>query len=261
MVILILLLLGLIWGSFVNAFVWRAHEHKDWVRGRSECSVCHHQLGVWDLIPVVSWVVLRGRCRYCKRPIQDGPLVELLVPALFIVSYIWWPYALHGTGLVQFIFWLVFLIGYAILVVYDLRWRLLPNKVVYPLIALAGIEVVVLHLILSLDVRAILSAVAAVLVLSGTFYVLFQVSAGKWIGGGDVKLAVVLGLLAGDPLRALLLLFIASLSGTMLALPLLARGKSSAKLVIPFGPFLILAAVIVQLFGGGIISWYTHLVI
>src|SRR5581483_10287027 len=132
MIMLVLIVLGLIWGSFVNAFVWRLHEEKDWVKGRSECTVCHHSLSTKDLVPVVSWLLLKGRCRYCHQPIKDSPLVELTVPLLFVLSYVWWPWTLHGEGLVRFIFWLVFILGYVILAVYDLRWKLLPNKVVYP---------------------------------------------------------------------------------------------------------------------------------
>jgi leader peptidase (prepilin peptidase)/N-methyltransferase len=261
MIILTLILLGLIWGSFVNAFVWRLHEGRDWVRGRSECSVCHHQLAPGDLIPVISWLMLGGKCRYCHKPIKDSPIVELSVPLLFTASYIWWPWALQGAGLLRFILWLIFLVGFVILAVYDLRWKLLPNKIVYPMIGLAVLQVALLTLFYSGGVTLLLGAAAGVLIISGGFYALFQVSGGKWIGGGDVKLGVVLGILAGGLWQALLLLFIASLSGMLITIPLLLSKKVRPKATIPFGPFLLLASIVIQLFGTVIVRWYTHLVI
>jgi prepilin signal peptidase PulO-like enzyme (type II secretory pathway) len=168
---------------------------------------------------------------------------------------------LQGAGLLRFVLWLVFLVGFVILTVYDLRWKLLPNKVVYPLIVLAVLQVILLVIFYSAGVSAVTGAAVGALIISGGFYLLFQVSAGKWIGGGDVKLGIVLGALSGGAEQALLLLFIASFSGTLITLPLLLDKKLKAKATIPFGPFLLLAAVIGQLFGASLIRWYTHLVI
>src|SRR5690348_8244818 len=115
MIVLLLGALGLGLGSFVNALVWRLHEqelaeeepkHKrakgkarqlsakelSIVSGRSMCPDCHHELAPQDLIPVLSWLWLRGKCRYCSKPISwQYPLVELVTAALFIVSYLSWP--------------------------------------------------------------------------------------------------------------------------------------------------------------------------
>jgi prepilin signal peptidase PulO-like enzyme (type II secretory pathway) len=218
-------------------------------------------LAALDLIPLFSWLSLHGKCRYCHKPIKDSPLVELSLPALFVMSYIWWPLPLRGAGLLQFVFWLLFLIGYTILAVYDLRWRLLPDKVVYPLTGLAGLQVFTLTLFYGAGATSILSALAGALIISGSFYILFQISGGRWIGGGDVKLGLVLGLLAGGAWQALSLLFIASLSGSLVSIPLLAGGRVKPKATIPFGPFLLLASVVIQLFGKSILHWYTHLVV
>jgi leader peptidase (prepilin peptidase)/N-methyltransferase len=140
--------------------------------------------------------------------------------------------------------------------VYDLRWYLLPNRVVYPLIIVAALETVIIA-IWGADIGLLLKPLLGALVIAGTFWVLFQVSAGKWIGGGDVKLAVVLGLLAGTPLKALLVLFFASVIGTLFSIPILLRGKKGLKVQVPFGPFLLAATVVVVLFGTAIIDWYT----
>lgn len=254
-----LAVLGLTFGSFVNALVWRLHEGKDWLNDRSECTHCHHKLAARDLIPVLSWLMLRGRCRYCRKQIDDTPLVELGTMALFLVSYFFWPVALEGGGLLRFVLWLVFSIGLVALVSYDIRWYLLPDKIVFPLAALAILQVAALSTIFGGGWHAALGALGGVVIIAGLFYAIFRISNGTWIGGGDVKLGVVLGLLAGGPLQAVILLFVASFSGMVAALPMLITGKAGRKTQLPFGPFLIFALVVVQLFGVRIAHWYTGL--
>jgi prepilin signal peptidase PulO-like enzyme (type II secretory pathway) len=260
MIVVVLIALGLILGSFVNAFAWRLHEHKDWVNDRSECPHCHHKLGALDLIPVASWVWLRGKCRYCHHKIPDSPLTELAMPTLFLVSYAWWPQPLHGAGLFAFVLWLVFLVGFVTLALYDFRWFTLPNKLVFPLIGLAVIQAGVLFAVYRTGWQDLAGAAVGAAMVSGLFYALFQISKGTWIGGGDVKLAMALGLLAGGPLQSALLLFVASLAGTLFALPQLLTGKATRKAHVPFGPFLIFGLLIVKLFGAGMVAWYSSLV-
>lgn len=260
MIVLLLVGLGLIFGSFVNALVWRLHEKRNWINERSECSNCHHTLAAKDLIPVVSWLWLRGRCRYCGHIIEDSPLVELTTALLFVVSYAAWPLSMHGVGLFQFVVWLLCVVFFMALVVYDLRWFLLPNKIVYPLIGAVALSVIAQPILFSGSWHVSLSAGIGALVLSGLFYILFQLSDGSWIGGGDVKLAVALGLIAGGPLEVALLLFFASLSGVLFSIPQIIKKKSkSMTMKVPFGPFLILGTIIVEFYGARIIDWYTQL--
>jgi leader peptidase (prepilin peptidase)/N-methyltransferase len=255
MILLALIVLGLCLGSFVNAFVWRLHEGRDWVKERSECPSCHHILAPKDLIPVISWLSLRGKCRYCHKPIPDSPVVELLVPLLFALSYLYWPVALTGVGLFQFVVWLACVLLFAILAVYDLRWYLLPDKVVWPLTGLAVIYTIG-TLIYTHDIHTLLGSLAGVVIISGLFYALFKVSKEKWIGFGDVKLGISLGLLAGGAVEACMTLFFASFIGMLISLPLVLAGKASRKTKLPFGPLLIAGAFIVQLFGARILDWY-----
>lgn len=260
MILVLLVGFGLIFGSFVNALVWRLRTGRNWVSERSECSHCHHVLAAKDLVPVVSWIMLRGKCRYCGRKIEDSPLTELSVPLLFVLSYAFWPVHLQGIGLFDFVVWLTILIVFVALIVFDLRWQLLPNNIIYPLIGFTGMATVLRPVLFHVSWQETLSSVLAAVVLSGLFYLLFAVSDGAWIGGGDVKLAVVLGLLAGDPLRAVLVLFFASLLGLLFSLPQIRAKKTKAlKIKIPFGPFLIAGTIIVVLFGAPIIHWYTNL--
>ena len=272
MIWLVLIVVGLCFGSFVNALVWRLRQQEltskkspvasrqskktySILRGRSMCPDCHHQLAAQDLVPLASWLYLRGKCRYCGKPISwQYPLVELLTAVLFVISYAWWPYALHGLGLYYFIFWLVFVIGFIALAVYDLRWLLLPNRLVFPLLILGVLEVAGSFVFYGSGWQKLAGAVWGILIASGIFYVIFQLSRGEWIGGGDVKLGVVIGLLLGGPLMSLLMLFVASCLGTLAGLPMLLSGKRNVRL--PFGPFLLAATVVVMLFGTSIISWY-----
>lgn len=261
MIILLLIVFGLALGSFVNAFVWRLHEGKDWVKGRSECIYCHHQLASKDLIPVISYLLLRGKCRYCRKPIKDSPWVELAVPALFVISYFGWPLSLVGEGLFTFILWLIFVVGFVILAVYDLKWFLLPDKVVFPLIGLVVAQLLVVGIFYQPFWQVVSAGIIGAAVLSGLFYVLHKVSKGAWIGFGDVKLAIVLGLLAGGLLESALVLFAASVLGMLVALPLLISGKAKRGTHVPFGPFLLAGMFITELFGHQIIDWYLGLVI
>ncbi|MDB5183071.1 MAG: putative Prepilin peptidase [Candidatus Saccharibacteria bacterium] len=276
MIVLILIVLGLCFGSFVNATVWRIHEQKalkqkpkrgskkpaltakelSISKGRSMCTHCHHVLAAKDLIPVLSWVELRGKCRYCGKRIEDTPLAELLTPLLFVISYLWWPTTFTTMQTVNFVMWCVALVGFVALMIYDIRWLTLPNRIVYPLTVLAA-GVAILNITVFHGGMSSLKDIGfAVLIDAGLFYGLFQLSKGKWIGGGDVKLGLLLGLLIAAPIPAFLVLFFASLIGTVLILPGLITKKVTAKSHIPFGPFLIIATIIVRLFGAGIVAWY-----
>jgi prepilin signal peptidase PulO-like enzyme (type II secretory pathway) len=259
MIVLALIVFGLIFGSFLNALTWRLHEHRDWVRERSECLRCHHTLGPLDLVPVLSWVLLGGKCRYCHKPIPDSPLVELAVPILFVLSYVYWPVPLQGQGLFDFACWLVFVIGFVGLAVYDIRWFLLPDKIIFPLMGLSILQVLGDWLLFHHQWQLLGGPLIGAVLISGIFYLLYFLSNGKWIGFGDVKLGIILGLLAGGALKALLVLLSASLIGTLIALPLLIRGKADRKTHLPFGPLLLAGMIIVSLWGTPLVGWYVGL--
>lgn len=261
MVIAYLVLLGLCLGSFVNAFVWRFHELEGKVapkrrrelsvtRGRSMCVSCGHTLKAIDLIPLFSWLALRGRCRYCKRPISvQYPLVELLTAVLFVTSYFVWPYGFDPAGIGLFLAWLSMAAGLVALAVYDIRWMRLPFSISF---SLTGFWLLILAFLSALEGIGRLHIGYAIIggaLLAGLFWLLLTVSDGRWIGGGDIPLGALLGLLAGSVLNAAALLFFASLLGSMYALPLLAAGKLTPKSRIPFGPFLIAAGIVVFLAG------------
>lgn len=278
MIIGILAVLGLCLGSFVNALVWRLHEQETHTgkskankqyrerlsvaKGRSMCPACHHELAARDLVPILSWLSLAGKCRYCRKSISvQYPLVEAATAVLFVISYLYWSSAVSGVQVLLLGLWLALLVGLMALLVYDMRWMLLPNRIVYPLGVIAAAYALIVIGIADEPVTALLSTVLSVAVAGGIFYALFQVSGGKWIGGGDVKLGWVIGLLLGTPARGFLYLFLAAILGTVISIPLMASKRLKRSSLIPFGPFLIIAAVVALLFGDRILNWYQHTVL
>lgn len=258
MTLILMFIVGLAAGSFVNALVWRIRmqektrskrlkQQLSIVNGRSMCVHCKHLLGVWDLIPVFSWLFLRGKCRYCHKPIDDNPVIELATGVLFALSFAIWPYGFNPAYAAMFAIWLMILTLFVAMFAYDLKWMILPDRLTRALVCLSLIFVLTRALAEhSLSTTAI-NAAWGFLLLGGLFYVLFQFSGGKWIGGGDVKLGFGLGILVGGPLPALLTLFLASLIGTLVSVPLLLLKKDKAR-VVPFGPFLLSAAHVVFVF-------------
>ena len=204
MLIFILLFLGMSFGSFVNAFVYRLFEvdkhtygigfkksrkssvNMSILNGRSVCVKCKHQLSALDLIPLFSWLGLRGRCRYCKHSISwQYPVVELVSAVLFVFSYLYWPVGLSGVyAWVIFSFWLVYLIGFMSLIVFDIRWMLLPNRIVFGLLGVFSAQLTAMLVFGGLSLSELLGIVLGGCVVSGLFWALFQVSGGKWIAEG-----------------------------------------------------------------------------
>ncbi|MDQ5885875.1 MAG: leader peptidase (prepilin peptidase) / N-methyltransferase [Patescibacteria group bacterium] len=271
MIILMLILLGLCLGSFINALIWRLHA-QDKLKskkernkysistGRSMCMHCKHPLSTVDLIPVVSWLWLRGKCRYCGYTIPDNPISELLTPALFVVSYLYWPLTFNTEGKVLFGFWMIYLTGFIALALYDLRWYVLPNRIIFPLMYLAGFQILIQLLFFDYSLNKLLLIGISVLVAGGIFWCLFQYSDGKWIGGGDVKLGFLIGAILATRILCVLYIFIASLIGTLVSLPLMIIGRAKKTSHLPFGPFLLMSTFIVYLFGLSIVDWYKALV-
>jgi len=271
MVIVVLVLLGLVLGSFTGALIWRTHskQYSIW-HGRSVCEHCGHELAAKDLVPLVSWLALRGKCRYCGKPISiQNLLVEIITAALFVVSYLAWqaPIAAagmsntlsHVLGVGMFGVWLLCLVLFVALTVYDIRWFLLPDSLVVPLIALAGLQTI-LALVRTHTWSSLYNPLLAVVIIFGLFWTLHYVSKGNWIGGGDVTLSIALGLLVATPAKAFVTLFAASLLGLAWSLPSLYSKRLKLSSHVPFGPFLLAAATIAVLWGQQLVDWYMRLV-
>ena len=272
-------------GSFVGATVWRLRavqlrEDKEegskhaaakkqvsklkkasLLHDRSVCLHCGHQLRWYDLVPLLSWLSLRGKCRYCKKPIgRFEPLIEILLAAFFVVSYVFWPLPLETTlEVARLVIWLVAGVAIAILAVYDFKWFLLPNRVMFPLIGVGVVYSLVVLALNQFSIDALMNIVYGCLILSGTYYLIYVLSSHQWVGFGDVKLGLALALLLADWQLSIMALFLANAIGTVLVLPLLLSGKLKRQAHIPFGPLLISGWLLSGLFGTQIVQWYLHI--
>ena len=258
-------------GSFINAAVWRIKQQTEkkksksslrstdysLLKGRSVCPKCGHQLAVKDLVPVISWLWLRGKCRYCGQPISiQYPIVELTTAGLFAWSYL----ALDPANMRQYVdfgFWLAILTGLVVLAVYDWLHKELPNKVMWILIGLTFAQLLVLAVWTQSPQMLGLNLMAGLLV-GLFFYALFAFSKGRWMGGGDVKLAFLMGLLLGGR-NVLVALFVGFNSAALFSVFSMAAKKLSRKDTIPFGPFLIAGTIIARLYGNQLINAYINL--
>lgn len=261
MVIIALALLGLCFGSFVQALTWRLRKKKDWVKARSQCESCKHELRVLDLVPLFSWLALKGRCRYCKKPIHwSAPLMELVLGAVFAISYVFWPVTLVGGQWLLFSTWLAASVGLMALAVYDICWMLLPSNILYPTAAVAASgRLIYIVGWQEPKTQALLAWLVSVAIAGGIFWLIYEFSRGKAIGFGDVRLGLITGTLLADPLLSLQMIFVGSVLGTVAVLPGLLSHRKSLTSKVPYGPFLIAATVIVLLFGASFTDWYQQL--
>lgn len=279
----VLAVLGLCAGSFAGATVWRLRakqlvedkaESEEVDKSeydtllpltkatiktdRSRCLHCGHTLEWYDLLPLASWVSTGGKCRYCHERIGwFEPLMELGMAALFVLSFLLWPFAIQtSVEIGLFALWVVAAVLLIILFAYDLKWFLLPNRVMFPLIFVTAI-IAALQIILSPDwTGALISMLVGVFILSGLYLLLWLASKGEWIGFGDVKLGLALAFIVADWQLAFLALFAANLFGMLIVLPGMLTGKISRQTRVPFGPLLILGALFSFFFGHNIIQWY-----
>ena len=281
-------MLGAIFGSFAVAQVWRLRAEqlvadkkageeydveelhrlqslvgKKVKEDRSRCLSCGHVLSWADLLPVLSWVHLRGKCRYCKKPIGWTEIIaELSLGGLFALSILFWPGALtEPLECVKLILWLAALVVLTINFIYDARWFLLVSGLNWLLIGL-GAAFAFITLMQSPDsVGALWSLGGAVGILGGLYAMLWVVSRGAWVGEGDIYLGVGLALFLGDWRLAFVALFSANLIGTLIVLPSLVSGKLKRGSHLPFGPLLIAGSLVAWFLGPMIVSWYQQLVL
>lgn len=247
--LVLVVILGLVIGSFLNVVIYRLHVGIGFMRGRSYCPYCKHDLGALDLIPLFSFLTLRGKCRYCGKSISwQYPMVELGTAVVFGLLY--WQFGLQA----DFIVYLIYAIFLIIIFVYDLRYYLILDKVSVPAIILA---VLLSYFVLGIGVMDL--AIGS-LIGGGFFFLQFIISKGKWIGGGDIRLGIIMGLMLGYPL-VLVALFIAYLLGSLVGIFLILFGKKKWKSHVPFGTFLSAATFLTIFIGDSVVFYYTNLLL
>lgn len=260
LIFIFIFLLGTIIGSFLNVVIYRFNTGKTIVKGRSICMTCNRNLRWFELIPILSWVMQSGKCRRCKEVISyQYPIVEFITGLMFVLIAYHFVVAVLFSPLTYLFLVVFFAFIFSILIVisiYDIRHKIIPDKLVYIFSIFAFISIFVNYADLgSLFVLPSISHIIAGPILATPFALLWLLSKGKWMGLGDAKLMLGLGWILGINLGVASIV-LSFWIGTIVSLGIMffSRKNISMKTEIPFAPFLVLSALIVFLFNIDIIT-------
>ena len=248
---LIIFLIGLGFGSFASVIIHRLHSKEGGIFwGRSTCPLCRHVLSAIDLIPLFGCLINKLKCRYCAKPISlRYPILELVMGSFFLLTA-----ALTGfDNSLLLVYYLLLTFVFVTLSFYDIIFQEIPDEISIPTVIIVGLVSLFGHL------HNPTSLLIGILVPVVFFGALFLGSGGKWLGGGDVRIGAIMGLLLGWP-NIITGLFLGYLLGSIYSLFGLLSGKLNRKSPIPFGPFLFLGTYIALFWGQGIINWYLGLI-
>ena len=236
---------GAVAGSFVTVLAHRVPRGEGFVLGRSRCPRCGREIAARDNVPIVSWLLLRGRCRQCGEPISPSyPLAEAGLGALYAGTVL----ALGTEDVAELILGLVLCTVLMAVVLTDLEQRIIPNKIVIAGV-IAGIVIVLVGDLGELGERALAVAIAG-----GALFALALLYP-RGMGMGDAKLVAMMAIYLGRAIAPALLVGFAA--GAIVGLVMIARhGGAARKQAIPFGPFLALGGVVGLWFGDDIVDWY-----
>jgi leader peptidase (prepilin peptidase)/N-methyltransferase len=235
---------GLLVGSFLNVVAYRIPMRESLIHPRSRCPQCGSPVRPYDNVPVLSWLLLRGRCRDCSAGISPQyPLVELLTGALFAAV------VAVADGSLDVALGLLLVTALVPITLIDLEHRLIPNRITAPAAAAAVVAIVALEP--SFLVQALIAAAGA-----GGFFLLAAIASPRGMGMGDVKLVAVLGLYLGRAVGPAIL--IALVLGVVVGAAIIARKGTTAgrKTAVPFGPFLAVGGLIAFFVGDAIVDGY-----
>ncbi len=240
------MIFGLVFGSFFNVVGLRVPKGQSIISPPSHCEGCNRRLTALDLVPVFSYLFLRGKCRSCGAKIGFfHPLMELLTGVLYAFAYLHFGFTLELVVAILFISLLI------IITVSDIAYMLIPDKVLLPF----GILLIISRIFSPLDQwwDAFVGAVIGF----GILFLIAFVSKGG-MGGGDIKLFFVIGLVLGSKLT-ILALFVSSIIGLVAGVSQLVWQKKGRKHPVPFGPWIALGSVVTYFYGTDILEWYMNL--
>jgi leader peptidase (prepilin peptidase)/N-methyltransferase len=244
---------GLVTGSFLNVCIYRIPRGLSVVLPSSRCPSCNRTIRPWDNIPILSYLVLGGRCRYCKTRIAARyPLVEALNALLYVSVY--WRYGLDWDSVVY-----ALLCSSLIVITFiDLDFQIIPDRITLPgiLIGLFAGSLLLPDPFMRSTLLGYKASAAGLLAGGGFFYLVALLSRGG-MGGGDIKMMAMVGGLMGWK-AVLLTTFLGSLTGSLVGIFLMVAKGKGRKAKIPFGPFLALGAIATLFFGQEILKWYLH---
>ncbi len=249
----IIMVYGLLIGSFLNVVIYRLPKNESIVFPGSHCTICNHNLAWFDNIPVISYMLLKGKCRYCKTRISPKyPIIELLNSFFYLLFYM-----KYGFNTNFFMYSLIFSVLLAITLI-DLIHQLIPDSLVAAIVVITILFRIVGYYINS-DSLNILDSLSGSLVAGGLFLLIVLISKGG-MGGGDVTLISSLGFVLG--LKGILVtIFISFIIGSIVSVLLLSFKLKTRKDPIPFGPFIVIGFLITLLYGDQLIIWYTNLLL
>ena len=252
-------ILGLIIGSFINCLIWRLYKEES-IMGRSYCPKCRNKIAWYDNIPVLSYLFLSGKCRHCNKGISfQYPLVEILTGILFgLVFYINFQSFNFQISAFNFqlltIFRDLFFISVMVIIfIYDLKWYMILDKITLPSI----IIVYFLNIYLGYEWKVLLFSG---IIGGGFFLIQFIVSKGKWIGGGDIRLGFLMGVMFSWPI-IILAIFIGYFIGSFISIILLILSKKKWGSKVPLGVFLTTSSIITLFWGKEILNWYLNILL
>ncbi len=248
LITILFFVLGLLIGSFLNVVILRSKKQESVVSKPSHCPKCKKRLKVWDLIPVLSFLLLQKRCRYCKKEISwQYPLVEISTALIFAALY------LECDLTLRLGYFLVIAGFLMVILVFDLKYYLILDRIVLPAALLAFLGS---YLILEISLVKILMGG---LIGASFFLILFLITKGKGMGLGDVKLGLFGGFFFGWP-AILIVLFLTFLLGGLISALLLLMKKKKRTDMIPFAPFFVVSFFAVMFFGNSILDFINRLV-
>ena len=251
--ILLILIYGLIIGSFLNVLIYRIPREESIVWPGSHCPACSHPLKWSDNIPLISYLLLKGKCRYCRAPISARyPLVEGLNALVYITMYL-----KFGFG-ADFVFYS--LISSALLAVtfIDLKEMIIPDSLVVSILLLSVAHKTVNYFLYSIS-PGLIGSILGLLAAGGLFAAIVIISGGG-MGGGDITLIGVLGFVLGVK-HIFLNIFLSFVSGAIISIVLLAAKVKTRKDPVPFGPFIVLGFFMTVLWGQAVLNWYFNLLL
>jgi len=255
---------GTIIGSFLNVVIWRLPRQQS-LGGRSHCPHCGYTLKAVNLLPVISYVLQGGSCVNCNKRISARyPLIEVITGMLFAAAAVHsLAFGINALAVLELLR-LLFVIAVLVAVfVIDLEHYLILDVVIFPAVGVTLVLNLLIDLMAHKSVLTFTSltggGVAAALLAAGFFYVLWRVSAGKWMGFGDVKLNIFLGLVLGFPGIAVGL-FLAFMIGSGVGLALIALKLKQLQSRVPFGTFLSIGAILALFYGHQLAKWYASLI-
>ncbi len=243
-------LFGSVVGSFLNVCIHRLPRGESIIFPSSHCPYCNQTIRFYDNIPIISYLILRGKCRFCGKPISPQYLiVEILSATFSLILFLKYP-------IWEYLIYFSFFSSLLVITFIDLKHQIIPDIISLPGIGIGFLSSFVLSRITYLD--SFLGIALGGGILYGVALIYYLIMKTEGMGGGDIKLLAMIGAFLGSK-AVLVTIFVSALIGSVVGLTIIVLKGKDRKYAIPFGPFLALGAIISLFWGNSLIAWYTNL--